>query len=99
MLTPAYGHAVNAFLSCFPVCQCVRRRQLAFVAAGHVNEKNFVGLSVTPAGYIATGSEDNCVVAYHASIPVPIARHCFSEHGRQPGASRTADETKLPAAR
>ena len=51
-----------------------------------MNEKNFVGLSVTAAGYIATGSEDNCVVAYHASIPVPIARHCFSEHGRQPGA-------------
>jgi len=38
-----------------------------------------VGLSVTPAGYIATGSEDNCVVAYHASMPVPVARHCFSE--------------------
>lgn len=43
-----------------------------------MNEKNFVGLSVTPAGYIATGSEDNCVVAYHASMPVPVARHCFS---------------------
>jgi protein suppressor of PHYA-105 1 len=46
---------------------------------GHVNEKNFVGLSVTPAGYIATGSEDNSVVAYHASMPVPVARHCFGE--------------------
>ncbi len=44
-----------------------------------MNEKNFVGLSVTPVGYIATGSEDNSVVAYHASMPVPVARHSFSE--------------------
>lgn len=43
-----------------------------WLGTGHVNEKNFVGLSVTPAGYIATGSEDNSVVAYHASMPVRI---------------------------
>ena len=47
-------------------------------SAGHTNEKNFVGLSVTADGYIATGSEDNSVVAYHASLPLPVARHPFA---------------------
>lgn len=28
---------------------------------GHVNEKNFVGLSVTSDGYVACGSENNQV--------------------------------------
>ncbi len=40
-----------------PVCSLVYR--------GHVNERNFVGLSVSPDGYIACGSEDNSVVCYH----------------------------------
>lgn len=53
------------------------------VYAGHTNERNFVGLSVTDDGYIATGSEDNSVVAYHASLPLPVARHSFSN---SPGA-------------
>lgn len=52
---------------------------------GHVNEKNFVGLSVTDEGYIATGSEDNTVVAYHASLSLPVARHSFSSPNRATG--------------
>ncbi|KAL6001717.1 ornithine decarboxylase antizyme with +1 programmed ribosomal shift Spa1, partial [Asimina triloba] len=43
---------------------------------GHVNEKNFVGLSVSD-GYIACGSETNEVYAYHRSLPMPITSHRF----------------------
>lgn len=46
--------------------------------AGHVNEKNFVGLSVTPDGYIACGSEDNSVYAYYKALPSPVTQHRFS---------------------
>lgn len=33
---------------------------------------------MTPDGYIACGSEDNSVYAYTATLPTPLARHCFS---------------------
>ena len=46
--------------------------------AGHVNEKNFVGLSVTPDGYLACGSEDNSVYAYYKALPSPVTQHRFS---------------------
>lgn len=46
--------------------------------AGHSNERNFVGLSVTPDGYIACGSEDNCVYTYYNTMPAPLCRHSFS---------------------
>ncbi|KAK6920005.1 WD40 repeat, partial [Dillenia turbinata] len=44
--------------------------------SGHTNEKNFVGLSVWD-GYIACGSENNEVYAYHRSLPMPITSHKF----------------------
>ncbi|KAF4401057.1 protein SUPPRESSOR OF PHYA-105 1 isoform X1 [Cannabis sativa] len=43
---------------------------------GHINEKNFVGLSVWD-GYIACGSETNEVYSYHKSLPMPITSHTF----------------------
>ncbi|KVH93042.1 hypothetical protein Ccrd_004904 [Cynara cardunculus var. scolymus] len=44
---------------------------------GHVNVKNFVGLSVSE-GYIATGSETNEVVIYHKAFPMPALSYRFS---------------------
>ncbi|KAI3716258.1 hypothetical protein L6452_23475 [Arctium lappa] len=44
---------------------------------GHVNLKNFVGLSVSE-GYIATGSETNEVVIYHKAFPMPALSYRFS---------------------
>ncbi|KAL8171114.1 hypothetical protein V2J09_022918 [Rumex salicifolius] len=44
---------------------------------GHVNEKNFIGLSVN-SEYIACGSETNEVVVYHKAISRPATRHDFS---------------------
>lgn len=44
--------------------------------AGHTNDKNFVGLSVSN-GYISCGSETNEVYAYYKSLPMPITSHKF----------------------
>ena len=49
---------------------------------GHLNEKNFVGLSVNPSdGLIATGSEDNSVYIYDQYLDSPVLKcpllaHC-----------------------
>ncbi|XP_062160498.1 E3 ubiquitin-protein ligase COP1-like [Alnus glutinosa] len=43
---------------------------------GHVNEKNFVGLSVN-SEYIACGTETNEVFVYHKAISKPMAWHGF----------------------
>lgn len=44
---------------------------------GHMNVKNFVGLSVSD-GYIATGSETNEVFIYHKAFPMPALSFKFS---------------------
>lgn len=52
------------------------------VTAGHTNEKNFVGLSVSQDGYIACGSENNAVYCYHKAVPTPICDHKFGTPGQ-----------------
>ncbi|PHT43802.1 hypothetical protein CQW23_17827 [Capsicum baccatum] len=44
---------------------------------GHMNVKNFVGLSVSE-GYIATGSETNEVFVYHKAFPMPTLSFKFN---------------------
>ncbi|MCD7467926.1 Protein SPA1-RELATED 3 [Datura stramonium] len=44
---------------------------------GHMNVKNFVGLSVSE-GYIATGSETNEVFIYHKAFPMPALSFKFN---------------------
>lgn len=44
---------------------------------GHLNVKNFVGLSVSE-GFIATGSETNEVFVYHKALPMPALSYKFS---------------------
>ncbi|KAK6132670.1 hypothetical protein DH2020_033586 [Rehmannia glutinosa] len=44
---------------------------------GHLNLKNFVGLSVSE-GYIATGSETNEVFVYHKAFPMPAMSFKFN---------------------
>lgn len=54
------------------------------VYTGHLNERNFVGLSVDGDGYVATGSEDNAVVVYYHKFPFPVCRweqHRGEQHG------------------
>ena len=50
------------------------RNEVMCTYTGHKNERNFVGLSVTEDGYIATGSEDNRVYVYYKTLPFAIAR-------------------------
>lgn len=45
------------------------------VMSGHLNEKNFVGLSIINDILIATGSEDNTVVLYDQNIPHPVLKY------------------------
>ncbi|KAL4528263.1 hypothetical protein Ndes2437B_g00361 [Nannochloris sp. 'desiccata'] len=45
------------------------------VFTGHRNERNFVGLSATDDGYIATGSEDNSIHTYYKTLPFSVASH------------------------
>ncbi len=49
--------------------------------AGHVNEKNFVGLSVSADGYIACGSEKNAVCVYTKALPSPMTCNNFEAGG------------------
>ncbi|XP_009604689.1 protein SPA1-RELATED 4-like isoform X1 [Nicotiana tomentosiformis] len=44
---------------------------------GHMNVKNFVGLSISD-GYIATGSETNEVFVYHKAFPMPALSFKFN---------------------
>lgn len=50
---------------------------LARTFTGHMNDKNFVGLSVT-SDYIACGSEENTVYCYYKAIPRPFTGYRFS---------------------
>ncbi len=61
-----------------------------------MNERNFVGLSVTPDGYIACGSEDDSVVAYYSALPTPLARHRFSAPAGAPDSVRTHTMPLVP---
>ncbi|KAI9205927.1 WD40-repeat-containing domain protein [Polychytrium aggregatum] len=46
--------------------------------SGHLNEKNFVGLSINSTGeFISCGSEANCVYTYFHSLPKPVIVHKF----------------------
>ena len=53
-----------------------------------MNERNFVGLSVTADGYLACGSEDNAVYANHAGLPAPLAHHRLAAAEASLGAVR-----------
>jgi WD40 repeat protein len=50
----------------------------AVTYTGHRNQRNFVGLSVSPDGRILCGSEDNSVHCYSRSLPFSTARYSFA---------------------
>ncbi|CAG8598706.1 23280_t:CDS:10, partial [Gigaspora rosea] len=43
---------------------------------GHINEKNFVGLSAS-SDWISCGSEDNCIYAYYKTLCRPVIKYKF----------------------
>lgn len=46
---------------------------------GHVNDKNFVGLT-TDGNYIACGSENNSIYIYYKHVPYPILSYKFENY-------------------
>lgn len=50
------------------------------VYTGHLNERNFVGLSTTPE-FIACGSERNEVHVYYQGMSRTVARYSFAANG------------------
>ncbi|KAL4444907.1 hypothetical protein ABPG77_003957 [Micractinium sp. CCAP 211/92] len=53
------------------------RMRPACTYTGHRNQRNFVGLSVSPDGHILCGSEDNSAHAYYRTLPFSIAQYRF----------------------
>lgn len=58
---------------------------------GHVNDKNFVGLSVN-SDYIACGSEQNSIYSYYKNIPKPFAQYRFPKSDPVTGAETLDDD-------
>lgn len=56
---------------------------------GHVNEKNFVGLS-TDGDYIACGSEDNSLYVYYKGLSKPLFSYRIDASNAKFGANGTA---------
>ncbi|KAJ1916433.1 hypothetical protein H4219_003798 [Mycoemilia scoparia] len=49
---------------------------------GHVNEKNFVGLTILNDEWISCGSENNMLYTYHRNIKRPIVVHKFGSNSQ-----------------
>lgn len=58
----------------------VERNRLARTLRGHVNEKNFIGLS-TNRDFLACGSETNELFVYHRQISSPAMSQLFTAPG------------------
>jgi protein suppressor of PHYA-105 1 len=63
------------------------------VFTGHRNERNFVGLSATDDGYIATGSEDNSIHTYYKTLPFSVASHRLGDGLTQPKKRTTHEKS------
>lgn len=55
----------------------VKKQEPGLSYAGHVNERNFVGLS-SSKDFFACGSEDNAVYVYHKVLAGPVVRYAFA---------------------
>lgn len=81
--------------------QQVAKQGPAMSYTGHVNEKHFVGLSVTSDGYIACGSERSRAYCYYRSFPKPVASHRLDPRAdawAAPPASHQPEEEEDPQA-
>ncbi|KAJ2587034.1 hypothetical protein H4R99_008280, partial [Coemansia sp. RSA 1722] len=69
--------------------ECVR----TFV--GHTNEKNFVGLTTSAAEWIACGSENNTMYAYHRNLSHPAVTYKFGNCNPVTGIEQPEDDPSL----
>ena len=87
---PAMGNDASVLPSPCPVVATYR---------GHVNERNFVGLSISDSdGLVATGSEDDAVYVYCGGLPSPVCRHSFVNGGGSGGGGSGGVATGSPSA-
>jgi protein suppressor of PHYA-105 1 len=85
---PAMGNGASLPPSSSPVVATYR---------GHVNERNFVGLSISDSdGLVATGSEDDAVYVYCGGLPSPVCRHSFVDNGGGSGGGGAAESPSAP---
>ncbi|KAJ1647306.1 hypothetical protein LPJ64_001287 [Coemansia asiatica] len=69
--------------------ECVR----TFV--GHSNEKNFVGLTTSAGDWIACGSENNTMYAYHHNLSHPAVTYKFGNCNPVTGIEQPEDDPSL----
>ncbi|KAJ2234699.1 hypothetical protein IWW45_003206 [Coemansia sp. RSA 485] len=69
--------------------ECVR----TFV--GHTNEKNFVGLTTSAGEWIACGSENNTMYAYHRNLSHPAVTYKFGNCNPVTGIEQPEDDPSL----
>ncbi|KAJ1667395.1 hypothetical protein IW140_000892 [Coemansia sp. RSA 1813] len=62
---------------------------------GHTNEKNFVGLTTSGSEWIACGSENNTMYAYHRNLSHPVVVHRFGNCNSVTGAEQPEDDPSL----
>ncbi|KAJ2158073.1 hypothetical protein GGF46_004038 [Coemansia sp. RSA 552] len=73
----------------------LRTQECVRTFAGHANEKNFVGLTTCAGDWIACGSENNAMYAYHRNLAHPAVTHRFGNCNPVTGAEQPDDDPSL----
>ncbi|KAJ2549444.1 hypothetical protein EV175_004447 [Coemansia sp. RSA 1933] len=73
----------------------LRSQECVRTFSGHTNEKNFVGLTTSGSDWIACGSENNTMYAYHRNLSHPVVVHRFGNCNSVTGAEQPEDDPSL----
>ncbi|KAI9501027.1 WD40-repeat-containing domain protein [Coemansia spiralis] len=73
----------------------LRTQECVRTFTGHTNEKNFVGLTTSGSEWIACGSENNTMYAYHRNLSHPVVVHKFGNCNPVTGAEQVEDDPSL----
>ncbi|KAJ1901995.1 hypothetical protein LPJ81_003668 [Coemansia sp. IMI 209127] len=73
----------------------LRSQECVRTFSGHTNEKNFVGLTTSGREWIACGSENNTMYAYHKNMSHPVVVHRFGNCNSVTGAEQPEEDPSL----
>ncbi|KAJ2775910.1 hypothetical protein IWQ57_000067 [Coemansia nantahalensis] len=73
----------------------MRTQECIRTYTGHANEKNFVGLTISNGEWIACGSENNTMYAYHRNLSHPAVTHRFGNCNPVTGVEQVEDDPSL----
>ncbi|KAJ1732097.1 hypothetical protein LPJ72_003602 [Coemansia sp. Benny D160-2] len=73
----------------------LRSQECVRTFSGHTNEKNFVGLTTSGSEWIACGSENNTMYAYHRNLSHPVVVHRFGNCNSVTGVEQPEDDPSL----